>query len=53
MEQKNSSNLKKPRRLVKTLNKENYDEYRKVMQSETQDGMSVYDYYYLDQNDIQ
>ena len=51
MEQKNSS-VKKPRRLSKTPNKEELEEYKKIMQSESRYGMSVYDYYYLDHNDI-
>ena len=51
MEQKNSS-VKKPRRISKGFSKEELEEYKNIMQSETQGGMSVYDYYYLDQNDI-
>ena len=51
MEQKNS-NSKKPMRISKGFSKEELEEYKNIMQSETQGGMSVYDYYYLDQNDI-
>ena len=49
MEQK----TKKPlRRIHKKVSDVDTTEYKSIMNSETQDGISVYDYYYLDQNNL-
>ena len=34
------------------ISKEERDEFKAIMRSESSHGMSVYDYYYLDQDDI-
>lgn len=51
MEPKNKP-VKKPRRISNVFNREDFEEYKSVMQSESKDGISIYDYYNLDQNDI-
>lgn len=45
------TNIKKSR-TSRGFSKEELEEYKAVMKSESSGGMSVYDYYYLDQDDI-
>ena len=56
MEQKNQSMQQKkstlPVRVSRGFSKEEIEEYKAIMKQESSGGISVYDYYYLDQDEI-
>ena len=56
MDQKKTTTIEQQPKRTKVqpswISKEERDEFKAIMRSESSHGISVYDYYYLDQDDI-